>query len=271
MKNNILSNAIIVVSSIFIFICIVILVKLGKSEEMLALEVGSSTPVYKQNYDMSDDTWTIEYEEKVFKPYCVGDIKKVDNELIGYVKEHNNISKYIFKVKDQSVDDFIITISDNVLNHVSGSNIGFIYKNVNLSDIPYGIDKSDITEDDINVGTIKNIEINNSISEYLQYEDNVNGYDYLVYNDKKYVPFCKAKAYYTTDMVGYIQNRKNIEKVIYKFLDYPEDEWIIVVSCHACEYLNEENVEYVMREVHVREYPKELKPDLSLSCNEEFK
>ncbi|MCR5609980.1 MAG: hypothetical protein K6G26_13055, partial [Lachnospiraceae bacterium] len=152
MKNNILSNAIIVISSIFIFICIVILVKLGKSEEMLTLEVNSNTTLCSQNYDMNDKTWTIEYKDNIYKPYCVGDIKKVDNELIGYVKEHNNISKYIFKVKDQSVDDFIITISDNGLNHVSGSNIGFIYKNVNLSDIPYGIDKSDITEDDINVG-----------------------------------------------------------------------------------------------------------------------
>lgn len=84
------------------------------------------------------------YDGKIYQPYGIGDSTKVDS-VIGYYEEcyseNDIVITYVLSYNGQSPDEWLVTAGDDGTGHVNGCNIGVVWKEVNVTNIPDGIEK----------------------------------------------------------------------------------------------------------------------------------
>lgn len=86
------------------------------------------------------------YDGKIYRPYCIGESGQLDS-IIGYYKESygENITymHYVFNLKEQLSDEWLVSIGDDGAGNidVNGCNMPFVWKEINVTNIPEGIEK----------------------------------------------------------------------------------------------------------------------------------
>ena len=77
----------------------------------------------------------LEYQEKIYVPYCSASVPMCD-KVIGYYNTENNMPVYVLSCKDLSSDEWIIDCIGNEGEKVSGLNIGMIFREESVKEIP---------------------------------------------------------------------------------------------------------------------------------------
>lgn len=84
------------------------------------------------------------YDGKIYRPYCAAEVSHVDC-IIGYYEEiHSENDKYmhyVFNLKGESSDEWLVEACDEGADYLNSCNIGFVWKEVNVTNIPKGIEK----------------------------------------------------------------------------------------------------------------------------------
>ncbi len=80
------------------------------------------------------DCMQLEFNGKVYLPYCSGSVRMCD-DVIGYYN-HNEDTIYVLSCKDLSQDEWIIDCIGDVVN---GHNIGGLWREQSVTTIPESI------------------------------------------------------------------------------------------------------------------------------------
>lgn len=128
------------VSVLFLSCCLLLLVVCGNR---IKLELPDNAIQYTLQWNEELDCYELAYDGKIYRPYCAGDCTKAES-VIGYYEEsYENYTymNYVLSYKGQSPDEWLVDACDEAADYVNGCTVGFIWKEVNVTNIPKGIEK----------------------------------------------------------------------------------------------------------------------------------
>ena len=117
-----------------------ILMITGCGAGKVILTLPSDPFIFKESAHEEYDCITLEYNGKVYLPYCAAD-PSMCNEVIGYFEINNQeitdlTRAYVLSCKEWSSEEWIIDCCGDEGESVSGHNIGMLYREESVKDIP---------------------------------------------------------------------------------------------------------------------------------------
>ena len=132
-----------VMKKYWILLLVSILMITGCGARKVILTLPSNPLVFKESAHEEYDCNIIEYNGKVYLPYCAADVSMC-NEVIGYYEINNQeitdlTRAYVLSCKELSYEEWVIDCCGDEGESVSGHNIGMLYREESVKDIPNGL------------------------------------------------------------------------------------------------------------------------------------
>ena len=137
---NIREDIILKKHKIFIMISMILFLFAGCGIKTLTLKLPSNPMIFTQSDYEEYDCLTLEYDGKRYVPYCAAAVSMC-NKVIGYYDSesqgnNDSVRVYVLSCKEWSSDEWIIDCAGVEGEKVSGHNIGMIFREENVKDIP---------------------------------------------------------------------------------------------------------------------------------------
>ena len=107
------------------------------SRKDIELKKNGSLPEYSFSKNSEWDCMQIELDGHVFLPYSSASVDLCD-ELIGYYYDDNS-TLFVLSCKGMEQDEWIIDCSGNNGEKLNGHNIGMLYREISVTEIPDSI------------------------------------------------------------------------------------------------------------------------------------
>ena len=98
---------------------------------------------YSYEYYKKEKEWVLKKDDKIFVPYCNASPAWCGNPIGTYMSEtivglgeQKEEKIYVFELIGSSPDAWLVDAFDDGSGHVSGHNIGFLYKEISVTEIP---------------------------------------------------------------------------------------------------------------------------------------